>query len=243
MAPHWGFPRQHRRLLQGDPSWPHELWIEITCAALGSAWWYTYPSEKYESVGMMKFPTEWKKTSSKPPTRDSCQPSMAPKMGISTCGTNISNILSKEQTCQCCTFWVFLHNTKLVGGAITILKNDGVKVNGVGMTSHIWHGKKKIFQTTNQTVLFELPVLAEHSRTSIILLPSHLIGDTLGNRSPAGVRTMETGTQRRGTRSASRFVVCLALLIHHRAIIVASYNIVDYSNYNSSNYIPAITML
>ena len=143
MAPHWGFPRQHRRLLQGDPSWPHELWIETTCAALGSAWWYTYPSEKYESVGMMKFPTEWKKTSSKPPTRDSCQPSMAPKMGISTCGTNISNILSKEQTCQCCTFWVFLHNTKLVGGAITILKNDGVKVNGVGMTSHIWHGKIK----------------------------------------------------------------------------------------------------
>jgi hypothetical protein len=21
-----------------------------------SSWWYTYPSEKYESVGMMKFP-------------------------------------------------------------------------------------------------------------------------------------------------------------------------------------------
>ena len=45
------------------------------------------------------------------------------------------------------------------------------------------------------------------------------MGDTLGNRSPAAVRTMETGTQRRGTRSASRFVVCLALLIHHRAIV------------------------
>ena len=26
-----------------------------------SGWWYTYNSEKYESVGMMKFPTEWKK--------------------------------------------------------------------------------------------------------------------------------------------------------------------------------------
>ena len=25
-----------------------------------SGWWYTYPSEKYELVGMMKFPTEWK---------------------------------------------------------------------------------------------------------------------------------------------------------------------------------------
>ena len=24
-------------------------------------WWLTYPSEKYESVGMMTFPTEWKK--------------------------------------------------------------------------------------------------------------------------------------------------------------------------------------
>jgi hypothetical protein len=23
-------------------------------------WWLTYPSEKYESVGMMTFPTEWK---------------------------------------------------------------------------------------------------------------------------------------------------------------------------------------
>ena len=25
-----------------------------------TGWWYTYPSEKYESVGMMTFPTEWK---------------------------------------------------------------------------------------------------------------------------------------------------------------------------------------
>ena len=25
-------------------------------------WWLTYPSEKYESVGMMKFPNEWKIT-------------------------------------------------------------------------------------------------------------------------------------------------------------------------------------
>jgi len=32
-------------------------------------WWYTYPSEKYESVGMMKFPIYEKKTCSKPPTR------------------------------------------------------------------------------------------------------------------------------------------------------------------------------
>jgi hypothetical protein len=24
-----------------------------------TGWWYTYPSEKYESVGMMTFPTEW----------------------------------------------------------------------------------------------------------------------------------------------------------------------------------------
>ena len=27
-----------------------------------SGWWLTYPSEKYESVGMMKFPNEWKIT-------------------------------------------------------------------------------------------------------------------------------------------------------------------------------------
>ena len=24
-----------------------------------TGWWYTYPFEKYESIGMMKFPTEW----------------------------------------------------------------------------------------------------------------------------------------------------------------------------------------
>jgi hypothetical protein len=34
-----------------------------------SGWWLTYPSEKNESVGMMKFPTEWKNEKwSKPPT-------------------------------------------------------------------------------------------------------------------------------------------------------------------------------
>ena len=26
-----------------------------------AGWWYTYPSEKYESTGMMTFPTEWGK--------------------------------------------------------------------------------------------------------------------------------------------------------------------------------------
>ena len=34
-----------------------------------SGWWYTYPSEKYESVGMMKFPVYGKYKSSKPPIR------------------------------------------------------------------------------------------------------------------------------------------------------------------------------
>jgi hypothetical protein len=34
--------------------------------------------------------------------------------------------------------WNFNYTTSvLVGGKLTILKNDGVKVNGVGMTSHI----------------------------------------------------------------------------------------------------------
>ena len=35
-----------------------------------SGWWYTYPSEKYESVGMMKFPIDGKiiHSCSKPPT-------------------------------------------------------------------------------------------------------------------------------------------------------------------------------
>ena len=27
---------------------------------LRAGWWYTYPSKKYYSVGMMTFPTEWK---------------------------------------------------------------------------------------------------------------------------------------------------------------------------------------
>ena len=31
---------------------------------------YTHPSEKYESIGMMKFPTEWENKCSKPPTRE-----------------------------------------------------------------------------------------------------------------------------------------------------------------------------
>ena len=40
----------------------------------------------------------------------------------------------------------------LVGGAITILKNDEVKVNGFGMTSHIYEMEHNIamFETTNQ---------------------------------------------------------------------------------------------
>jgi len=29
---------------------------------------FRHPSEKYESVGMMTFPTEWKKSCSKPPS-------------------------------------------------------------------------------------------------------------------------------------------------------------------------------
>ena len=32
-----------------------------------SGWWLTYPSEKYESIGIMKFPI-YGKTCSKPPT-------------------------------------------------------------------------------------------------------------------------------------------------------------------------------
>jgi hypothetical protein len=48
----------------------HLWWINYT------GWWYTYPSEKYESVGMIiPFPTEWeviKFHGSKPPTRNVC---------------------------------------------------------------------------------------------------------------------------------------------------------------------------
>jgi len=36
-----------------------------------SGWWYTYSPEKYWSVGMMTFPTEWKNNKClKPPTRN-----------------------------------------------------------------------------------------------------------------------------------------------------------------------------
>ena len=42
-----------------------------------AGWWFTYPSEKYESIGMMTFPTDWRnKKCSKPPTR-MCQKSKA----------------------------------------------------------------------------------------------------------------------------------------------------------------------
>ena len=47
--------------------------------------------------------------------------------------------------------------TKLVGGWLSILKNDGVKVNGFGMTSHILNiyiykmeNHIAMFQTSNQ---------------------------------------------------------------------------------------------
>jgi len=36
-------------------------WGQVTFPPKPSGWWYTYPSEKYESVGMMTFPSEWKK--------------------------------------------------------------------------------------------------------------------------------------------------------------------------------------
>ena len=42
-----------------------------SCVPTFSGWWYTYPSEKYESVGMMTFQYDGKnKTCSKPPTRE-----------------------------------------------------------------------------------------------------------------------------------------------------------------------------
>jgi len=46
--------------------WLHMLW---NLDHYSSGWWYTYPSEKYESVGMMTFPMEKLNSCSKPPTR------------------------------------------------------------------------------------------------------------------------------------------------------------------------------
>ena len=37
------------------------LWI-----IYGTGWWLSHPTEKYESVGMMTFPTEWKNKSHVP---------------------------------------------------------------------------------------------------------------------------------------------------------------------------------
>ena len=55
------------------PYWLYTHWLWIISSTI-SGWWYTYPSEKSwsSSVGMMKFPTEWKVIKfhgSKPPTR------------------------------------------------------------------------------------------------------------------------------------------------------------------------------
>ena len=49
---------------------------------LGSGWWYTYPSEKWwsSSVGMMKFPTEWKNNRNVP----NHQPGIKPTVWIVT---------------------------------------------------------------------------------------------------------------------------------------------------------------
>ena len=42
------------------------LWI-----IYGYGWWLNpTPLKKYESIGMMKIPTEWEKKCSKPPTRN-----------------------------------------------------------------------------------------------------------------------------------------------------------------------------
>jgi len=35
---------------------PRSAWISTNQSLVGGIHWYTYPSEKYESVGMMKFP-------------------------------------------------------------------------------------------------------------------------------------------------------------------------------------------
>ena len=47
-------------ILNFGQAFTHPSWFIMIYKYL-SGWWYTYPSEKYESVGMMKFPTEWKK--------------------------------------------------------------------------------------------------------------------------------------------------------------------------------------
>ena len=48
------------------------IWTPIpSCTLYESGWWYTYSPEKYWSVGMMTFPTEWKNNKClKPPTRN-----------------------------------------------------------------------------------------------------------------------------------------------------------------------------
>ena len=51
--PHyWKNPalRRSRELNNDCTNWSRKKWKHTT------GWWYTYPSEKYESVGMMKFP-------------------------------------------------------------------------------------------------------------------------------------------------------------------------------------------
>ena len=45
--------------------------------------------------------------------------------------------------------------TKLVGGWLSILKNDGVKVNGFGMTSHILKIYIYIYKMENHIAMFQ----------------------------------------------------------------------------------------
>ena len=53
--------------------------------------------------------------------------------------------------------WLMMVNNYLVGGAISPSWKMMDFVNGFRMKSHIWHGKEKMFETTNQkwVVIFQ----------------------------------------------------------------------------------------
>jgi hypothetical protein len=61
------------------------------------------------------------------------------------------SLLQPKTKLMVVNIWLRVVNNNLVGGAITILKNMSSSMGR--MTSHIWNGKFKMFETTNQTTM------------------------------------------------------------------------------------------
>ena len=63
------------------PRWQHKI---VTYPPFNTGWWYTYPSEKYESIGII-IPNIWKKTMFQTTNQTRCAHSFAPLDMVQMC--------------------------------------------------------------------------------------------------------------------------------------------------------------